>query len=135
MSAALIAEARARLAAAFPGSLDATGDPHPKPSAPAFAVSLAYSGGERLAMGDGRHFRDGDLIVAIWAKPGLALAEQTLHDQAATATAAIMAAPADLAGTAWSVEPVSADPDHDAGEERISRAEVTFAIRVIEPAA
>mgnify|MGYP006290172881 CR=1 FL=1 len=137
MSAALIAEARARLATALTGYADRTGDPHPVPSSggglPAFAVRLEVGASERVAMGDAERWQEAVLQVNAWAEPGdPSTAEAGARSLAAVIRGAIMADPARLDGTAWEIDPDAYTPAHDAAERRITTVEQSFAVRLLE---
>lgn len=138
MLAAVLLAARTRLAAALPGAADRTGDPSPKPQAgAAFAAAVAVAETEPLGMGNAARMVSGTLSVTVWPVPtrprmdaaALALAA------AETVRAAIMAAPADLGGAAWSIEMQAADPELAAGNERITRVDVSFDVSAILPPA
>lgn len=135
MSAAAIAEARARLGAALTGYADRTGDPHPVSSGsglPAFAVRLALSSGDRAAMGAGAFWREGVLTVSVWAEPADPLtAEAGAASLAAAVETALLAAPSDLAGTVWDIAPEGREASHDATERRVTAVEVAFAVRFL----
>ncbi|WP_138469170.1 hypothetical protein [Poseidonocella sp. HB161398] len=133
-AAAILAEARARLAAAFPGWTDESDRDHPTPAAalPAFRASLSLSGGERVAMGSASSLRDGELLVVLRTVTGPGDdARAILWGHEATARAAIMAAPADLGGAAWSILPGSAEPDTDTAKERIGTLDLGFDVQLL----
>lgn len=135
MSNAVIIAAQSRLAAAFPAWRDATGDPHPTPDKklPAFRVAVTYASSERVGMGDDRHWREGQLEVTIETsadKDQTAAAD--IHAVAAQISTAIMAAPADLGGACWDIDPDGFEAEHDGGGDRVSRGDMVFAIQTLE---
>lgn len=133
MSDAIVSAAIARLTAAFPAWHDATASAHPTPEAklPAFAVRVTYSDAERLAMGDPRFLRAGQIEIGIEAKTP-ANDEAGLHDLARQVSQAILAAPADLGGAVWAIASGSFDAEHDKGDARVSRGDLVLPIQVIE---
>ncbi|RWR09699.1 hypothetical protein [Paenirhodobacter populi] len=134
MAGAVITEACARIAAAFPTWLDATGEPSPPPAGrlPWFAVRLSLDNAVPVAMGDGRAMRTGDLAVSFaFRQPRTGNPEAVAQDLATAVAACLTAAPADLGGAVWSILPGGVETDHETGDVRISRADLTFAIQIV----
>lgn len=134
MLAPVLTAARSRLAAAFPGAADRSGDPHPKQAAgAAFAVAVNVTGSEPVGMADGARIVTGTLAVTLWPVPTRPRTDAAglVQDAAAAVRAAILADPPDLGGAAWSVELAGADPEVAAGNERIARVDVTFDVSAI----
>ena len=136
MSDQIIEAARNRLRLAFPDWLDATGDPTPTPDddLPSYAITLSFSGSEPLGMGDPRHIREGDLVLTLKIKSGAQdyQGETDIHVQAKAFKDVILGGERCLGGVVWDLEPQGFDPDHDAGESRISEGDLTFGIKVID---
>lgn len=134
MTAAVLTEARARLAAAFPGWTDATGDPNPHASnaLPLFHIRIAASGSERSGMGEGTFFRDAVLTVILRDRftPAQDL-EAVLLGHAASAEVALLAAPADLGGRVEDITPDQSETDGQTGEFRSGSAELSFGIQLL----
>lgn len=133
MSETIVTAIRARLAAAFPGWRDATGAAHPTPEAalPAFAVRVTYADAERVAMGDPRFLREGQIEIGIEsATPPDD--EAGLHDLAAQVAHAVLAAPGDLGGLVWQIASGGFEADHDKGAAPISRGDLILPIQVLE---
>jgi hypothetical protein len=133
MSDAVVTAAIARLVAAFPGWHNATGAAHPTPEAklPAFALRVTYSDGERVAMGDPRMLREGQIEIGIEARTPVD-DEAGLHDLAHQIGQAILAAPPDLGGAVWQITQGAFEAEHDKGESRISRGDLILPIEVLE---
>lgn len=133
MTDAVVTATRARLAAAFPAWHDATGSAHPTPEnkLPAFAVRVTYSDGERVAMGDPRMLRDGQLEVGLEVKTP-ANDEAGLHDLSWQIAQAILAPPDDLGGAVWQIVNGGFEAEHDKGESRVSRGDLILPIQVLE---
>lgn len=134
----ILAAARARLAAAFPGAADRSGDPHPKQAAGlAFAAAVNVTDSERIGMAEGGRMVNGTLAITVWPVPTRPRTDAAAMAQATAETvrAAILADPPDLGGAAWSVEISGADPEIAAGNERITRVDVTFDVSAVAPTA
>lgn len=135
MSKAVIAAAQARLSAAFPTWHDSTGNPHPTPEKklPAFRVAVTYTSSEKVGMGDDRHWREGQLEITIETEADKdETAAADIHAVAALISTAIVAAPADLDGTCWDINPDGFDAEHDGGKDRVSRGDMIFTIQTLE---
>ena len=134
MAGAIVTAACARIAVAFPSWLDATGEPSPPPAGrlPWFALRLSLSDAVPVAMRDGRAMRSGDLSISFaFRQPREGNAEAVAQDYAAAFAACLTAAPADLGGAVWSILPGGVETDHETGDVRISRVDLTFAIQTV----
>lgn len=143
MTHELVRAAQARLKAALPGWRDASGDAQATDRArlPAFAVTFTVTESERVGMGSEDWWHDGVLTVALRAEPSdLANADRADREAAALALArnvnqALLSAPADLDGAAWTIEPEGWEADHEKAERTVAIVDVTFAVRTHGPAA
>jgi hypothetical protein len=101
---------------------------------PAFAVRLELDTAEPRAMGEAAGlWREGTLAAALWVEPADALqAEAGGHALGAAVEAALLAAPADLGGAVWDIEPGAVTVDHQATERRWVALEVALQVRLAD---
>ncbi|MDO5606476.1 MAG: hypothetical protein Q4G25_15075 [Paracoccus sp. (in: a-proteobacteria)] len=135
MTRAVLDDVRKRLRAAFPASADVTGVPFQRaPSRlPAFAAAIGLTGSEPVSMGSAARLDDYDLRLVFWPAPHRADADGSamLAALEADIRAALVAAPADLGGLVWSISPVTADGEIEAGDERQPRLDLLFSVQVL----
>ena len=127
-----IAEARLRIAALFPRARDASGSPYPEKEAalPVFAVTGAALGAERQGMGDATAFTtEGEVRVGLWVRATSVTAQEELAVAAEAVAATLLVD--DLGGTVWSIVPASAEIEIEAGEGRIARLDLVYAVEVL----
>jgi len=134
VTSAIVTEARARLAAAFPGWTDETGVAHPTPAArlPVFAVRLSIEDPERVGMGSAQYWQGGALAVLLrFASPPGEAGDAVALDHLSTARAALLAPPADLGGAVWDIQPPSGEPETETAAERLVTLEASFPLRLL----
>jgi len=133
VSAAVVAEARARLAGAWPNAADRTGEAAAAPESglPAFAVELEMDEAEPRAQRGGWQL-SGRLTVRLWAAPDPASARADMEAAADSAIEAIMAAPERMGGLLADLVPAGTRVDVEGGRRRLAALDVEFDVVRIE---